>query len=146
MDAGGGEFYVRGNGEAKDGGEAVLTRDEFVAVLAEAQGTVCVCEARVAEALVEFATVVVEEPVAADAFTLAEAAFAAGDFADVAALDANYLRRADAEMLEKQRAAMAARRAEARLFGWQGWRMWTPLLRSNIPRRRRRTGALQSMR
>ncbi|HEY0308974.1 MAG TPA: tRNA (adenosine(37)-N6)-threonylcarbamoyltransferase complex dimerization subunit type 1 TsaB [Acidobacteriaceae bacterium] len=122
LDAGRGEFYVRTSESAsqqvsesaKDGGEAMLTREEFLVVLAEAPGTVCVCEARVAEALVEFAPVVVEEPVATDAFALAEAAFAAGDFADVAALDANYLRRADAEMLEKQRAAMAARRTETR--------------------------------
>jgi hypothetical protein len=52
---------------------------------------------------------IVAEPVAADAFALACAAYTAKDFADVATLDANYLRRADAEMLEKQRAASAAK-------------------------------------
>jgi tRNA threonylcarbamoyladenosine biosynthesis protein TsaB len=110
LDAGRGEFYVGSSTAALDG-EKMMTRDEFVAVLTKAPGTVCVCEARVAEALTEFAPVVVAEPVAADAFVLAEREFAAGNFADVAALDANYLRRADAEMLEKQRAAQAAKQA-----------------------------------
>ncbi|MDR3734433.1 MAG: tRNA (adenosine(37)-N6)-threonylcarbamoyltransferase complex dimerization subunit type 1 TsaB [Acidobacteriaceae bacterium] len=118
LDAGRGEFYVRASEPASQrvsgsASEAMLTREELAALLAEAPGTVCVCEAKVGEALAEFAPVMVAEPAAGDAYALTAAEFAAARFADVAALDANYLRRADAEMLEKQRAAMAARRAEA---------------------------------
>jgi tRNA threonylcarbamoyladenosine biosynthesis protein TsaB len=109
LDAGRGEFYVGTYRGMECLREAMLTRKELQAVIADAPGVFCVCEARMAEALHELSPCVVAEPVAADAYALAAAAFCAGNFADVAALDGNYLRRADVEMLEKQRAALAAK-------------------------------------
>jgi tRNA threonylcarbamoyladenosine biosynthesis protein TsaB len=105
LDAGRGEFYVR----SSDGNEAMMTRAELAAALAETPGSLCACESRVAEALAEFNPALAAEPTAADAYALAAQRVEAADFADTAVLDANYLRRADAEMLEKQRAAMAGR-------------------------------------
>jgi ribosomal-protein-alanine N-acetyltransferase len=64
----------------------------------------------VADALVELNPKYVAEPVAARAFALAKAAYEAGEFAEAATLEANYLRRADAEMLAKQKAAQLAGR------------------------------------
>jgi tRNA threonylcarbamoyladenosine biosynthesis protein TsaB len=109
LDAGRGEFYVGTYRGMECLREAMLTQKELQAVIAETPGVFCVCEARVAEALHELSPCVVAEPVAADAYALACAAFAARAFADVAALDGNYLRRADVEMLEKQRAARAVK-------------------------------------
>jgi tRNA threonylcarbamoyladenosine biosynthesis protein TsaB len=109
LDAGRGEFYVGSYRGMECLREGLLTHEELQASIAESPGIVCVCEQHVAETLHELAPCVVAEPVAADAFALACAAFAEKAFADVATLDANYLRRADAEMLEKQRAAQAAK-------------------------------------
>jgi tRNA threonylcarbamoyladenosine biosynthesis protein TsaB len=109
LDAGRGEFYVGTYRGMECLREAMLTQKELQAVIADAPGVFCVCEPRMAEALHELSPCVVAEPVAADAFALACAAFAAKAFADAATLDGNYLRRADAEMLEKQRAALAAK-------------------------------------
>jgi tRNA threonylcarbamoyladenosine biosynthesis protein TsaB len=109
LDAGRGEFYVGSYRGMERLREELLTREQMRALMAGAPGVVCVCEQGVAEALREMTPCVVAEPVAADAYALACAAYTAKAFADVAALDANYLRRADAEMLEKQRAAEAAK-------------------------------------
>jgi tRNA threonylcarbamoyladenosine biosynthesis protein TsaB len=109
LDAGRGEFYVGTYRGMECLREAMLTQEALQAVIATAPGVFCVCEPKMAQALHDLSPCIVAEPVAADAFALACAAFHAGNFADVAALDANYLRRADAEMLEKQRAALAAK-------------------------------------
>ena len=109
LDAGRGEFYLGTYEGSRCVREAMVTQVEVLAAVADAPGAVCVCEARVAEALRELTPVRVTEPVAADAYALAAAAFAVKNFADVAALDGNYLRRADAEMLEKQKIALAAK-------------------------------------
>jgi tRNA threonylcarbamoyladenosine biosynthesis protein TsaB len=118
LDAGRGEFYLGSYVHADNAWscerEVLATRTELTAALADAPGMVCVCEAKVGDALAGFVPLAVAEPTAADAFALAATAFAAGKFAGAAALDANYLRRADAEMLVKQKAAMAARQAERR--------------------------------
>lgn len=107
LDAGRGEFYVGSYRGMECLREALLTHEELQTLIAESPGVVCVCEQHVADALHELTPCIVAEPVAADAFALACAAFTAKAFADVATLDGNYLRRADAEMLEKQRAAQA---------------------------------------
>ncbi|HXB61653.1 MAG TPA: tRNA (adenosine(37)-N6)-threonylcarbamoyltransferase complex dimerization subunit type 1 TsaB [Acidobacteriaceae bacterium] len=109
LDAGRGEFYVGSYRGLECLREDLLTHEELRAVVAAAPGVVCACEAHVAERMHDLEPCLVAEPVAADAFALACAAFTAKIFADVATLDANYLRRADAEMLEKQRAASAAK-------------------------------------
>jgi tRNA threonylcarbamoyladenosine biosynthesis protein TsaB len=66
-------------------------------------GVVVACEPKVAEALGALGLRVrmVEEPVAGDALPLALARIEAGDFDDAATLDANYLRRSDAEIFAK---------------------------------------------
>jgi len=109
LDAGRGEFYVGTYRGMECLREAMLTQGELQSLIAEAPGVICVCEPRMAEALHELSPCVVAEPVAADVYALGCAAFTAKAFSDVAALDGNYLRRADVEMLEKQRAALAAK-------------------------------------
>jgi tRNA threonylcarbamoyladenosine biosynthesis protein TsaB len=71
-------------------------------VLASAAGgTVVVCEAKVAEDLRELKPRIVEEPTAGDALPLALERMEAKSFDDAATLDANYLRRTDAEIFAK---------------------------------------------
>jgi len=110
LDAGRGEFYLGTYEAMRCVREAMVTHAELLAAVADAPGTVCVCEARVADALRALEPVIVAEPTAADAHGLAAAAFEAKSFADAALLDGNYLRRADAEMLERQKIAMAKAR------------------------------------
>jgi len=109
LDAGRGEFYLGCYKGMVCVREALVSRAELLAAIAESPGVVCVCEPKIAEALRELTPVMLPEPVAADAFALAARAFEAKSFADVETLDANYLRRADLEMLERQRAAQAAK-------------------------------------
>jgi tRNA threonylcarbamoyladenosine biosynthesis protein TsaB len=107
LDAGRGEFYYgeyvgrRGFREALMSGEDVLA--------AAVSGVVVVCEAKVAEALVELGPLVVDEPSAGDALPFALERIGAGDFDDAATLDANYLRRTDAEIFAKPAVKRAAR-------------------------------------
>ncbi len=54
---------------------------------------------------------VVEEPRAEDALAIALERIAAGDFDDAATLDANYLRRTDAEIFSKSAAKTVAQSA-----------------------------------
>jgi len=56
---------------------------------------VVVCEVKVAETLRELEPRLVGEPVAGDALPFAVKRVVAGEFDDVATLDANYLRRSD---------------------------------------------------
>ncbi len=77
-----------------------------------AGGVVVVCEARLAEALAGLGPRccrMVEEPSAGDALPFALERIAAGDFDDAATLDANYLRRTDAEIFAKPAAQRDAR-------------------------------------
>ncbi len=100
LDAGRGEFYY---GEYVDGRcvvEALLTREELVETVNGV--AVVVCEPRVVEALAGRLPVrVVAEPGAADALAIAVRRVEAGAFDDVALLDANYLRRTDAQLFAR---------------------------------------------
>jgi tRNA threonylcarbamoyladenosine biosynthesis protein TsaB len=116
LDAGRGEFYTgeyvgrRCVREVLMGGEEVLA--------AAGGGVVVACEAKVMEALgglelglgLEVRLRMVEEPLAGDALPLALERIEAGDFDDAATLDANYLRRTDAEIFAKTWAKTAAQR------------------------------------
>lgn len=64
-------------------------------------GLVVVCEAKVEESLAELRPWLVEEPLAGDALPFAAERVASGEFDDAATLDANYLRRTDAEIFAK---------------------------------------------
>jgi tRNA threonylcarbamoyladenosine biosynthesis protein TsaB len=97
LDAGRGEFYY---GEYRGGvcvREALLTTDELVVAV---DGEIAIiCEPKVAEALAGMVAVrMVAEPRAGDALAIAVGRVAAGMFDDVATLDANYLRRTDAQL------------------------------------------------
>jgi len=95
LDAGRGEFYMRRGVE-----ERLADRAELLALARDEE--IVVCEAGVAEALKELdSVVVVKEPGAAEMLRLGRERFAAGVFADVATLDANYVRRSDAEIFAK---------------------------------------------
>jgi tRNA threonylcarbamoyladenosine biosynthesis protein TsaB len=76
---------------------------------AAAGGVVVVCEAKVAEALVGLGPGlrIVGEPSAGDALPLALERIKTGDFDNAATLDANYLRRTDAEIFAKPTAPRA---------------------------------------
>jgi tRNA threonylcarbamoyladenosine biosynthesis protein TsaB len=102
LDAGRGEFYYGeyvGYLKRRCAREALLGLEDVLT--AAADGTVIVCEAKVAEALSGLKPRIVEEPLAGDALPLALERIAAGDFDDGAAVDANYLRRTDAEIFAK---------------------------------------------
>ncbi len=99
LDAGRGEFYF---------GEYVGRRCVREALMSEAgvrkavgRGVVVVCEAKVEEILAGLDIRIVREPRAEDALPIALERIAAGDFDDAALLDANYLRRTDAEIFAK---------------------------------------------
>jgi tRNA threonylcarbamoyladenosine biosynthesis protein TsaB len=74
---------------------------------AVAGGSVVVCEVKVAEMLSAVHPRLVDEPSAGDALPLALERIAASEFDDVSLLDANYLRRTDAEIFAKPKAKSA---------------------------------------
>jgi tRNA threonylcarbamoyladenosine biosynthesis protein TsaB len=103
FDAGRGEFY---SGIYLDGiclGEALKTRDEVLAVARDTELplVVVVCEPAVAQSIAELAPRLLAEPTAQDALPFALGRIERGDFDDVATIDANYLRRTDAEIFAK---------------------------------------------
>jgi len=103
FDAGRGEFY---SGIYVDGtcvGEGLKTRDEVVAGVRDVEVPLVVvaCEAVVAQSIAELAPRLLAEPAAEDAFPLALDRIERGKFDDVATIDANYLRRTDAEIFAK---------------------------------------------
>jgi len=107
LDAGRGEFYYGEYVGRRCVREVLMsTQDVIVAV---SGGLVVVCEAKVAESLAELRPRVVEEPSAGDALPFAMERFASGEFDDAARLDANYLRRTDAEIFAKPAAPRPAR-------------------------------------
>lgn len=96
LDAGREEFYY---GYYEDGTclqEALSTRDEIAAVIAEGQGVSC--EAKVVESFPELNLRLMPEPVAADALRIALIRLENGGVDDTAVVDANYLRRTDFEI------------------------------------------------
>jgi tRNA threonylcarbamoyladenosine biosynthesis protein TsaB len=101
LDAGRGEFYC---GEYVDGAclrEALLTRDEVLALVGREGAVVVVCEAGVGEAVAELGPQIVRESRAGDALALVLRRIERGEFDDLATMDANYVRRTDAEIFAK---------------------------------------------
>ena len=107
LDAGRGEFYYGEYFGHRCVREALLSRDEVIAAVAGA--SIVACEVKVAEALPELHPRFVEEPGAGDALPFAWERIAANEFDDAALLDANYLRRTDAEIFAKPTAKSAVR-------------------------------------
>src|SRR5580692_5622403 len=112
VDAGRGEYYV---GEYRNGeklGEMLLSGEETVAAARRPGAGVVVCDESRADdksssacsALAICGPVYVQPPDAAEALRFALGRFRAGDFDDPETLDANYLRRSDAEVLRAARA------------------------------------------
>ncbi len=97
LDAGRGEFYCGVYEGRRRVSEALVAADEIVAA-ARGASVLVACEPRVAEAL---GARLVEEPSASSAVGLILERVAAGEFEDVAAIDANYLRRTDLEIFAK---------------------------------------------
>lgn len=103
LDGGRGEFYC---GVYRSGGmvrEMLLARSALLEVIGG--GVAVTCEARVAEGLEGVR--LVPEPGAEDMLRMARGRIAAGDWADVGTIDANYLRRTDAELLVERRNAVS---------------------------------------
>jgi len=118
LDAGRGEFYV---GKYVDGvcvREALLDRDELRTAIdgsvtsalsgfpnssLESARVVVTCESSVAESVADLFPQLVAEPTAGDVLPLALRRILAQDFDEPATLDANYLRRTDAEIFAKPR-------------------------------------------
>jgi tRNA threonylcarbamoyladenosine biosynthesis protein TsaB len=118
VDAGRGEYYV---GEYRDGeklGEMLLSGDETVAMARQPGAGVLICDESQAgdtpaaatsacAALAMCGPVYVQPPDAAEALRFALGRFRAGDFDDVEMLQANYLRRSDAEVLRFARTGVS---------------------------------------
>ena len=118
VDAGRGEYYV---GEYQNGnnlGEVLLSGEETVALAKQPGAGVLVCDESVAAdgpgaatsacaALAICGPVYVQPPDAAEALRFALGRFRAGKFDDVETLQANYLRRSDAEVFRSARAGVA---------------------------------------
>jgi tRNA threonylcarbamoyladenosine biosynthesis protein TsaB len=117
VDAGRGEYYV---GEYQNGnnlGEVLLSGEETVALAKQPGAGVLVCDESVAgdstaatsacAALAICGPVYVQPPDAAEALRFTLGRFRAGKFDDVETLQANYLRRSDAEVIRSARAGVA---------------------------------------
>ena len=121
VDASRGEYYV---GEYRNGdklGEMLLSGEETVAAATQPGAGVLVCDessdgdasaasSSACAALAVCGPVYVQPPDAAEALRFALARFRARDFDDPETLEANYLRRSDAELLRSARAGLAASR------------------------------------
>jgi tRNA threonylcarbamoyladenosine biosynthesis protein TsaB len=107
LDAGRGEFYYGEYVGRRCVREALLSGQDVLA--AAAGGIVVACQVKVTDALVGLGPRIVDEPSAADALPFALERVAARDFDDAATLDANYLRRTDAEIFAKPAVQRAAK-------------------------------------
>ena len=107
LDAGRGEFYYGEYVGRRCLREVLMGADDLPASVAG--GIVVVCEVKVADALVGVRPKMVDEPMAGDALPFALERIAAGEVDDVATLDANYLRRTDAEIFAKPAAPRAGK-------------------------------------
>jgi tRNA threonylcarbamoyladenosine biosynthesis protein TsaB len=113
LDAGRGEYY---HGEYVGGvclREDLLTRDEVFAAVrrGESADVVVACEPAVAESLAAISPQLVTEPVAEDALGLALQRIRDRSFEDIVSIDSNYVRRTDAEIFAKPKAANPSRTA-----------------------------------
>jgi tRNA threonylcarbamoyladenosine biosynthesis protein TsaB len=84
--------------------EALVTRDELFAATkqtGDAPAVIITCEAAIAESIANLNPQLLPEPTAQDVLPLAIRRLEARDFDDIATLDANYLRRTDAEIFAK---------------------------------------------
>lgn len=98
LDAGRGEFYCGRYRDGKPLGESLLSLDGALAAARDAY-LIVLCEDAVERAFVgTLAVTRLLEPNAADALPIALRYFESGEIADSATLDANYLRRTDAEI------------------------------------------------
>jgi tRNA threonylcarbamoyladenosine biosynthesis protein TsaB len=118
VDAGRGEYYV---GEYQNGnnlGEVLLSGEETVALAKQPGAGVLVCDESVAgdtsasttsacAALAICGPVYVQSPDAAEALRFALGRFRQGKFDDHETLQANYLRRSDAEVIRSARIGVA---------------------------------------
>jgi tRNA threonylcarbamoyladenosine biosynthesis protein TsaB len=107
LDAGRGEFYYGEYLGRHCVREMLMGREDLLTAVAG--GVVVACEAKVAEALAGVEIRMVEEPSAGEALPFALERIAAGDFDDAATVDANYLRRSDAEIFAKPSVGQAAK-------------------------------------
>jgi tRNA threonylcarbamoyladenosine biosynthesis protein TsaB len=107
IDAGRGEYYVGEYRNGKNLSERLLNSEETVSVAKQPGAGVLVCDesraddvsASACSAFALCGPVYVQPPDAAEALRFSLARFRAGDFDDLETLDANYLRRSDAEVL-----------------------------------------------
>jgi tRNA threonylcarbamoyladenosine biosynthesis protein TsaB len=116
VDAGRGEYYVGEYREGNNLGEVLLSAEETVAMATQPGAGVLVCdESRAGEAstatsacsaLALCGPIYVQPPDAAEALRFALGRFRARNFDDVETLQANYLRRSDAEVLRSAKAAL----------------------------------------
>ena len=107
LDAGRGQFYY---GVYRDAGvtcvqESLETLDTLRTALQSAVGACIVAECSVAGIFESFCAIPVSSPTAADAFYLAWYSLQKKRFVDVALLDANYLRRSDAELFARSKSS-----------------------------------------
>lgn len=103
LDAGRGEFYAgQYRGEACDG-EALFNREQVMSNLAAHPALkIAVCEPGVADKFADCQRLVSVPPLtAAEVLPIALSRLRAGEFQDVAAVEANYVRRTDAEIFAK---------------------------------------------
>lgn len=101
LDAGRGEFYCGVYERSTLLRESLMTLQDALEA-AQRADTVVVCEQTVAVALEKhLALQIVDEPAAADTLALALKRLATSEFDDPVTLDANYLRRNDAEIFAK---------------------------------------------
>jgi len=100
LDAGRGDFYL---GTYLDGSrirEALVTREELLASV-ELPDLIVTCEPMLAESLGALTPQFLAEPIAADALPLVLSRIQADAFDNPNTIDANYLRRTDAEIFAK---------------------------------------------
>ena len=114
VDAGRGEYYVGEYRHGENLGEALLTGEETVVAARRPGAGVLVCDESVAKdglgeatsacaALAMCGPLYVQPPDATDALRFAMSRFRARDFEDAGSLQANYLRRSDAEVVLARR-------------------------------------------
>lgn len=117
LDAGRGEFYSGFYTNCACQGEGLLSKDELFAAVETKNPTdptaVIVCEPAVQRTLGALTPQLVLPPTAADALRPALRRLKQRAFDDASTLDANYLRRTDAEIFAKPKMARSAKESHA---------------------------------